>query len=428
VSLDALLLERLAPWASAPRCWVAFSGGLDSTLLLSLLAQHPQRDRLPPLHAIHVHHGLQAEADAWAIHCQRLCASLNVPLSVLRVRVAAGASLEQEARRARYAAFESALGEGELLLLGQHRDDQAETLLLRLLRGAGVRGLAGMPVSRALGRGQLLRPLLDVPREQLREEAERRRLDWLEDPSNADLALDRNRLRHQVLPLLRERWPQADARLAAAAAQCAEDAGLLAELAEQDLEPALTPSPFAWLLIDSLELAPLLNLSAARQRNALRHWLAPRTALPDRRHWAGWEALRDAAGDATPRWRLAAGELRRAEGRLWWLPKGWDAAPPATVVWDDPRQTLSLPGNGELSWLGEAPPGPLRVGYRRGGESLQLPGRGRRDLKRLLNEAGIPLFLRDRLPLLYAGERLVAVANLAADTGPRWCFATNSEV
>lgn len=412
MSLESRLLNALAPWRQVPAWRVGFSGGLDSSVLLHLLARLAQRETLPAISAIHVHHGLQAVADAWPAHCQAFCQGLGIPLLIERVAVEPGASLEQAARRARYAAFERNLAVGDCLLTAQHRDDQAETLLFRLLRGAGVRGLAGMPKSRPLGRGLLLRPLLDVSRDELEHYARREGLLWVEDPSNADTGFARNYLRQRVMPVLVERWPQAAASLARSAAHLAEAETLLAELAEQDLHEAAPPTDHAWLPLPSLAIAPLARLSESRQRNLLRHWLAPYTRMPDSAHWAGWQALRDATGDAAPVWRLGDGEVHRGAGRLWWLAGPWLRAPQGGLTWSDPRQPLALPGNGRLSLHGEPPVGPLRVAYRQGGEQLLLAGRGRRDLKRLLNEAALPAFARARLPLLLRADELLGVANL----------------
>jgi tRNA(Ile)-lysidine synthase len=156
VNLAQHLIARLAPWQGATGWTVALSGGLDSTVLLHALATLSREHSLPPLRALHVHHGLQAAAQGWPDHCARLCAQLGIPFEAVSVQVAPGASLEQAARQARYAALGSALGEHELLLTGHHQDDQAETLLLRLMRGAGVRGAAAMPRHRSLGQGSAL--------------------------------------------------------------------------------------------------------------------------------------------------------------------------------------------------------------------------------------------------------------------------------
>ncbi|MBD9423966.1 tRNA lysidine(34) synthetase TilS [Pseudomonas sp. PDM15] len=433
-SLESSLLDSLASWRSAPAWRIALSGGLDSTVLLHLLARLREREALPPLSAVHVHHGLQAIADTWPAHCQSLCDELAVPLRIERVQVDGGASLERAAREARYAAFERQIGAGEILLTGQHRDDQAETLLFRLLRGAGVRGLAGMPLSRRLAAGWLVRPLLQVPRAQLEAYARQHDLRWVEDPSNADTGLARNFLRHEVFPVLARHWPQAGASLARTAEHMREAEQLLAELAEQDLATVRGSGAFDWLNLPSVQLQPLIALSEVRQRNALRHWLAPYSRMPDSEHWAGWVDLRDATVDAAALWRLDGGELRRADGRLWLLSGEWLQQPPPPAAWTDPAQPLCLPGNGRAQIEGVGPAAPLQLRYRQGGEVMALAGRGHRDLKRLLNERGVPAFVRGRLPLLYRGDELLAVANLPGLDGPpsaewqlHWLPPTNAQ-
>lgn len=412
IDLPSRLLLNLKPWRNAATWRIAFSGGLDSTVLLHLLAHLAKTESLPALSVIHVHHGLQAVADAWPEHCRSVCAALGVPLQIVRVQVQPGASLERAARDARYHAFTEVILPGEVLLTAQHRDDQAETLLFRLLRGAGVRGLSGMPRQRPLGKGHLLRPLLDVTRAELEAYANEHGLSWIEDPSNEDRQYSRNYLRHQVFPALTRRWPQAVASMARSAAHLTEAQGLLEELAEMDLLEANSVSEFAWLGLRSLELASLAQLSDARQRNALSHWLEPLTRLPDTDHWSGWQDLRDASGDACPVWRLADGELHRAGGRIWWLSGRWLRPLPVAETWQDPGSPLVIPDNGMLSLTGQIPDGPLHIRYREGGEVMALPGRGHRDLKRLLNESGVPSFVRGRLPLLYKEGQLLAVANL----------------
>lgn len=411
------LRDALQPWLSAPGWCVALSGGLDSTVLLHLLANLAQREALPPLSAIHIHHGLQAAADAWPAHCHELCAALSVPLQVEYVQVASGASVERAAREARYAAFAARLGADELLLTAQHRDDQAETLLFRLLRGAGVRGLSAMPVSRALGAGRLVRPLLNCSRDELLAYAREHKLAWVEDPSNADERFSRNYLRRQVLPALLSRWPQAATNMARSAAHLSEAAQLLDELALQDIAAAQVPVEFAWLPLPSLALPALRNLSEPRQRNALRYWLRPLTTMPDSEHWAGWQALRDAAPDAAPVWKLAAGELRRSDERLWWSAGDWLRAPVPVNLAVQGNQPLILPANGSVRIDGQLPAGNWQLGYRQPGEQMWLTGRGHRNLKRLFNELRVPAFVRDRLPLLRLDNQVVAIANLPGMQG-----------
>ncbi|MDR6957421.1 tRNA(Ile)-lysidine synthase [Pseudomonas brassicacearum] len=423
IDLPTRLLTQLSPWRNAVTWRIAFSGGLDSTVLLHLLASLSKNHSLPTLCAIHVHHGLQAVADTWPDHCRSVCDVLGVPLQVVHVQVQPGASLERAAREARYGAFLAATHDNEVLLTAQHRDDQAETLLFRLLRGAGVRGLAAMPSQRPLGQGYLLRPLLDVSRAELEAYATQQGLSWIEDPSNDDHRYARNYLRQRVFPVLTEQWPQASMTLARSAAHLSEAQGLLGDLARIDLVGATTPGAFDWLGLRSLELAPLQALSPARQRNAMSHWLASMTTLPDSDHWCGWDSLRDAKGDAHPIWRLADGELHRTGGRIWWLSDHWLHSAPGAVPWPDPSVPLRLSGNGGVTLGGKPPAGPLCVRYRQGGEVMELPGRGHRDLKRLLNENGVPAFVRGRLPLLYRGEQLLAVANLKGlDTDAGGCW------
>lgn len=412
MSLESRLLAALRPWRAAPRWYVALSGGLDSTVLLHLLASLARQQTLPPIAAIHVHHGLQAVAEEWPARCEALCQQLGVKLDVIRVEVASGPSLEQSARNARYAAIAALLQPSDVVFTAQHRDDQAETVLFRLLRGAGVRGMAGIPTSRALGPGTLVRPLLGFGRDELEAYAHAEGLDWIEDPSNACMDHSRNYLRHQIMPALTQRWPHAPINLARTAGHQAEAEALLTELAELDLAAAQPGHDRAWLQLPSLDLQALKRLSPARQRNALRLWLCSFTQLPDTDHWAGWEALRDAAEDRAPVWRLTAGELRRGEGCIWWLSGHWLQAPGGPVDWPTSTEELLLPGNGSVRVSGARGDAEMQIHYRQGGESLRLAGRGKRDLKRLLNETGLPGFVRARLPLLYLDGELTAVANL----------------
>ena len=410
------LTDHLAPLLrnhlDAAGWCVAFSGGLDSCVLLHLLAEFCRENGGQPLRALHVHHGLQQVADGWPEHCRKVCEQLGVPLLVVRVQVAEEASTEQAARDARYAAFADQLKAGEILMLGQHMDDQAETVLLRLLRGSGVAGLQGMPLSRALGAGQLLRPLLDISRERLEAYAHEHDLSWIEDPSNSSDAYDRNLLRNKVMPALRQRWPALNSVLVRTASHMQQAQGLLDELAEIDLQQTMTQPQPGWLPLEALNLEAIESLSESRQTNLLRYWLRDKTALPDTAHWAGWHALLNAGADAQPLWQLQGGALMRHDRRLYWLPPSWLREPVDPGLQQLTNGEYRLPDNGMLRVVG-LNAAPLRMGYRLGGEQLELPDRGRRDLKRLLQEQKIPVFLRNRLPLLFADDRLVAVAGLS---------------
>lgn len=408
----AALTARLEPHRRRPRWWVAYSGGLDSHVLLHLLAGLCRAGGWPPLAAIHVNHGLTPRADAWAGHCRRVCAALGVELVVAAVRVErrGGQGLEAAARAARYRAFTDALGGGELLLQAHHRDDQAETLLLRLLRGSGVAGLAGIPAQRPLGRGELLRPLLDCTRAELLDYARQQQLVWIEDDSNVDEGFDRNFLRHRVLPLLAGRWPGYRDTLARLCAQAAESAELLEALAGVDAAAAQCG--------DTLDAAACLALSPARQRNLLRHWLAQRgLPAPGRAQLEQLRAQLPAVADAELCVTWPGAEVRRHQGRLYAMAPL--PAPPEDVdiAWSPPHALLPQ-ALGELraesaSGRGLRAGGSYRVRSRRGGERCRPQGRAHsQTLKKLLQEAGVPPWWRDRLPLIYCGEQLAAVADL----------------
>ena len=401
----------LSPPPSAGRVWVGFSGGLDSTALLHRLAQDPGI-RMQGLHAIHVHHGLQPDADAWAEHCAAFCRTLDVPVQVHRVHVDAsrGDGIEAAARRARHAAFSGVMQAGDIIALAHHRDDQAETFLLRALRASGPEGLAGMRPWRAFGSGWLWRPWLDAPRAALEAYARAASLSWIEDPSNAGTAHDRNFLRHEVLPLLRQRWPHADSAFARSAVLSAGAADLLVRQDRALLAVAATADPAA------LDVAPLRAADAASRARAVRRWIDGLSlpALPAEGVAQIEAQLLDARPDAQAefvwqdavvrRWRglLHAERLRPALRGDW--TSDWNGA-----------DTLSLPDGGSLSLEGDGSPldVPVRVCARRGGERIALPGRPHRHaLKDVLQSQGVPPWERRRLPLLWQGDALWAAGDL----------------
>lgn len=415
----ARALTALTPDWQTERFCVALSGGLDSGVLLHSLAGLRNAQAGLRLRAIHVDHGLQAEAPAWAEACAAACRSLGVELRILRLalRPAEGASVEAEARDARYAAISAELGPGEWLLTAHHRDDQLETVLIQLMRGAGVPGLAAMPARARLGAGWHGRPLLDVDRSDLAAYAEHERLSCVTDPMNSALRFDRGWLRAQVLPPLRKRWPQAAATVARSARHLAEAGRLLAALAESDASGLLDNG--------RLSIEGLHRLSQDRQVNLLRWWirecgLGPPSAA---RFETILGDLVESRADAEPVVRWESGELRRYRGRLYAMrPLG---APPAGNLRLDPaRPAIELGGGlgriglvaGEQGGLDPALAADLTVRFRAGGESLRPhPARPRKRLKQLCQEAGIVPWMRERLPLLFAGTRLVAVGDLWID-------------
>lgn len=393
---------------------LALSGGADSVALLDLMSR--LRERLAaPLAAVHVHHGLHPAADDWAAHCQALCAALDVPCRIERVQVERrrGESLEAAARRARYAVLARHLPAEGGLLTAHHQDDQAETVLLNLVRGAGNAGLAAMPPQRPFARGWLLRPLLGFRRQALRDYARARGLAWVEDPSNADPAHDRNYLRHHVLPALTARWPQVVPALYRVSRNAAASEALAADLAAADLGRLAGAD-------GSLPVAGLLALSAPRRHNLLRHWLrlGGRPVTPDHAQLAALEHdLLHSRHDARPALVLGARTVYRWRDRLYHLP----TPPPLPAVrrWRWPLdRPLTIPALGlhlEPQPLRCAVPGlgageVLEVRLREGGERLRPRGAAHhRPLKHWLQDWGVPPWRRDRLPLVYRDNALLAV-------------------
>ena len=401
-----------APQAAAGGICVGLSGGLDSSVLLHALAgMRPAGS----LRAAYIDHGLHPDASAWGAHCAALCAALGVPYACHRVAVVPdGEGIEAAARRARYAALLGDLQPGETLVTAHHRDDQAETLLLNLLRGSGPAGLAGIAGRHPEAR--LLRPLLAVPRAAILGYARAAGLAWVEDPANRDPRFDRNFLRLQVLPLLASRWPASAGALARSAALCTEAAALLDDLAVAD---ARRVTQRGRIVLDRLA-----TLTEARQRNLLRHLcrIGTGTAPPGQRLRAGLGQLLQAGSDRQPLLAWPGGEIRRFRGHLHiQRPLG---APPVDCAQLPARAGASLElgaAAGRLSLRrarAGAPAlrpsaGGFTVRFRQGGERLRPVGSTRRrDLKKLLQERGVVPWMRGRIPLLFADGQLVAVADL----------------
>jgi tRNA(Ile)-lysidine synthase len=408
----AVLASALHDLPHAP-LWVGLSGGLDSTVLLHVLAQHAPA-RASGLRALHVHHGLHADADAWAAHCTRICAALGIELTVVQVDVARdrGAGLEAAAREARYAAFAATLADGDVLALGHHRDDQAETFLLRAVRASGPGGLGAMRRWRALGSARLWRPWLDTARADLLAHARAHELAWIDDPSNADVAIDRNFLRERVLPLLRERWPRVDAAFARSARLHADADELLADGDALALAQVRTPDPA------SLSVRALQQLAPARRARVLRRWIAEArlpplpgsgverieqdllTARADAEARFAWHDV------AVVRWR----DLLHVGREHGILPGEWRQS------WDG-RHAVTLPNGATLRLVGaDALPAQCVLHARRGGERITLPGRHHSHrLKHVLQDLGVPPWHRTQLPLLADGAdgALLAAGDLA---------------
>lgn len=400
------------------RLTVAYSGGVDSHVLLHALcglrASHGFDIR-----AIHVDHALQESSGAWARHCAAVCRALDVPLTIERVVVAERKrdGLEAAARSARYACLARHLGTDSLLLTAHHRDDQAETLLLQLVRGAGVPGLASMPASAPFGCTRLVRPLLGFRRAQLLAYAREAGLEWIEDASNADMRLARNYMRHRILPTLEQRWPGVTATLARTARHAADASRVLAEVGATDLALVAAGAEGA------LSVAALQRLPAARLGNALRCWLrghdVPAPAETQLRELIGVIAAPPATRHALVSWPGAYVEryrdrLQFTRGRpvaSGWEARAWDLRAPLEIA-DAGWRLRALPKIGDGVALARLQGRRISVRPRRGGESCELAQRKHHHkLKKLLQEAGVPPSERARLPLLYADDELVAVAD-----------------
>jgi tRNA(Ile)-lysidine synthase len=412
------LLDQLRPWRAAPRWWLGYSGGLDSTVLLHLLAGLSQQAEIPPLRVIHVNHGLQEQAEAWADHCRVVCADLGLELQTREVAVKlTGDGPEAAARVARYGLFESELGAGDVLLLAHHADDQVETFFLRLMRGAGTQGLQGMPATRALGQGALVRPLLDYPRVQLQAYAREHGLNWIEDGSNQDTTLDRNYLRHEVLPQLEARWPGYRRSISQAMETVADTAAGFAEHYRELLAAARGERHGE----AALDLVILSDCSPGLLTRLLRQWLAELgVPVPGRKPLQELvHQLAVAAPEAAPQLSFSGYCLQRFQQHLYLYrprPAPVDFAPQRLL----PGQSVQVPGLGQLAMVEVASGGTVlpAAGYwnlrlRKGGERCQPAGRGHsQSLKKLLQEHAVPPWQRQAMPLVYAAETLVEVPGL----------------
>ncbi len=393
---------------------VAYSGGLDSTVLLHALSRLQAEVAGLRVRALHVNHHLHARAAEWAEHCRVTTDVWCIPLAVLEVQVAdqSKSGLEAAARFARYKALWGALQPDEALATAHQRDDQAETVLLRLMRGAGPLGMGGMAACIRREPGWLWRPLLHLDRQALTAYAHRHSLEWIEDPSNASSKHDRNYLRNELMPKLIQRWPAASQLISRGAGLAQEVSRLLDDLAEIDLQSVAQDT--------RLDCACLQQLGAARARNLLRYFIRSQGLQPPNaaRLAAGLEQLLHARPDANPMLAWSGACLRRYRGGLY-LCSDEAVDGDIELQWSG-REPLKLGANGILEFVATRAGGlserildaPLSVKYRRGGERLRRAGHAHsQSLKKLFQAAGVPPWLRARIPLVYSGNELVAVGD-----------------
>ena len=397
---------------------VAFSGGLDSTLLLHALNRSKSSASLK---AIHIDHGLYADSADWSAHCALVAKSLDIELVTRKLELtqAPGQSLEAVAREARYAALADAIGLGDVVVTAHHADDQLETVLMRMLRGTGVRGLTAIHATMPFGDGVLARPLLDFTRAEIEAEATRLGLGWLEDPSNADTRFDRNFVRARILPALRERWPQAAVTASRLARQMAEAESVLGEVAAADLAPAAG--------LERISVDLLTALSEPRLNNVLRHAVREQhLPVPNAVQLAELRRALVAREDSEVVVRWPGAEARIYRRKLYLLlPAESEASKTGRI---DTGSIFSL-ADGELCLVAAEAYGipdrwarnGLDVAFRAGGERFRPQGsQHHKLLKQWFQEAGIVPWMRATVPLLYHGDELVAVADIClADNLPQ---------
>lgn len=392
------------------RIFVGFSGGLDSTVLVHSLATHPSL--LNQITAVHINHGISPNALAWQQQCQQFCKEYQIPLITQQVEFERHANIEEEARKARYQVFANLLTTEDCLLLGHHLNDQAETLLLQLFRGAGIDGLAAMQAIKKFAQGVLLRPFLQYSREILENYALAERLNWIDDESNLNTDFSRNYLRHQVLPQLERRWPAAVNNLVRTTHHCQQAQANLEDLAIIDC-PALNQSSII------LPLSSLKNLSFARLSNVLRMWLKiNQIKLPSNLIFKRIiSEVIEAREDAKPQVVWKEGCVRRYQQTLY-LSNNDPAVLLQTQNWISFPQTLVINGLGRLQvkmanqGLVLPTPAQIEIRFRQGGELFHWHGQTKQ-LKKLFQEWHIPPWQRDSIPLLYVNKQLAVVIGYA---------------
>lgn len=415
-------ISRLDLEHGRQRLYVAYSGGVDSHVLLHSCASIPRlKDKII---AVYVHHGLQAEAESWAKHCEKTAKELGVEFLTLRVdaKPTPGESPEEAARNARYGALKSLINADDALLLAQHREDQLETVLLQLFRGSGLRGLSGMPERIAFGAGVMLRPFLDTPKQAIIDYAQAHQLNWVEDPSNQSNDYDRNFLRNGVVPLLKQRWPAIDKTVARSAKHCADAQLLVEEVADELFGAVFNPAD------KTLCISRLMEHHSHPQQLILRHWFRHLGLKMPSQAFIG-RILSQVIAASEHRDPVLSGQgctIRRYRDKLYCLAAGQpDATQSAReslqdLVWPAGQTSIKIsherilfcePSSAGIlreQWLNAK----VEVRFRKGGEKICLPGRqGHHSLKKLFQEAAVPPWERDVMPLVYLNDTLAAVGD-----------------
>lgn len=413
------VLDSLKNINNVDRYWIAFSGGVDSHVLLHVLASHQHQLESKKIQAVHINHSLSPNADQWAERCQKMCEQLKIEFVVIDVDATPrlGESPEARARTARYEAISKLVRKGDCLLTAHHQDDQVETLLLQLMRGSGPKGLSAMPEFSSFSNGMMARPLINVRRDDVLSYAVKNQLKWIEDESNRDVKFDRNFIRHEVIPRLQQRWPSLSQTISRSARYCAEAVEIIETSAHKALEKI---NPYGR---ESISIASLQQYSVVEQKNILRYWFqtqgldTPSSAQLDQ----VIEQVLTAAIDATPRLTWEGSEVRRYRDQLYAIPRLKEVSIDQPVSWNL-QEPLALPNVGILNFTAGVGEGvakkyinssPLSVGFRQGGETIQPVGRKEKHaLKKLFQESGIPPWVRERTPLIFIEGELAVVGEL----------------
>jgi len=406
-------LKQFPDYSEIKTWWLAYSGGVDSQVLLHLLSQLKSQYNLD-VRAVYIDHGLQEESKLWQEHCEKSCSDLNIPFQSFSVHAHAerGESPEATARAARYAALSKLIENNHCLLTAQHQDDQAETLLLQLFRGAGPAGLAAMPFYTEFSNGWHVRPLLNFSQKLVMNYAELNQLQWVEDPSNKNNKYDRNFIRNQITPLLKQRWPAIEKTISNSANLQSENKKLLELLAVDDFSKI--DSENKSLCVDDLK-----KLEDVRLRNLLRYWIKQNGFdVPSRKVMQQIvQQFLHSSDCSVPNIRWSDVEAHRYKNRIYINSivdhdekniYSWDGI--NLLALDSIGQNLimsNVKGKGLIkSILGKE----LKIAFRVGGEKIKPAGRnGTHSLKKLFQEAEIPPWLRSRIPLIYLGNELIAV-------------------
>lgn len=423
------LFEHLDKFNEANHLYVGYSGGLDSHVLVHVMVELVGKKKIT---VVHVNHQLSANSDIWQEHCEDICLELGVDIICKTVSIKnRGTGIEDAAREARYGIFEKLLKKNDLLILAHHADDQIETMLFRLFRGSGIKGMSGMPISRLLGNGELFRPLLPFFRRDLESYALANQINWIEDDSNLDVAFDRNFIRHKLIPTINERWPNSSFQLNRSANIFAESDFLINILAQKDFAIVTEVSErVGW----SISIGKLNGFEIIRQKNILRYWFnlhnltLPSYAVLDN----ALDQMIGSKADAEPIVSWGDLQLRRFNKKLYLLPfksddpnysfkkkKGLELLEKYSIKWDGSSQ-LILPDSSSLCVKRKIKGGlrmdfkkNLEIRFRSGGERCKPKGRsGSNTLKKLFQEYSLEPWLRNNIPLIYIDNHLAAVGDL----------------